>query len=232
MPKTIPPLILKAEKLTQIYRQVVRAHKPAVSKGSYWHYRRYEAGEPATLIDWRQSARLDKLHVRERETEAAQTLCLWLDRAPRHFEIPFYVETAYTLMLAMARLDLEDGNRVIWFDAPPHALSGAAAFEAFAGPLLPPTPSQDPLPPLTPPPHRARMVLCSDFSQENLEVLAQRLRLYMASLPRLVFLHLGDSNESVRALATKCGAPYLPHALDGDLPETFEKLVAALETRF
>ena len=46
---------------------------------TFWQFRPFSAGEAAQRIDWRRSARDDRLFVREREWEAAHTVWLWMD---------------------------------------------------------------------------------------------------------------------------------------------------------
>ena len=84
---------------------------------SFWQFRPFVAGEAASRIDWRRSARDDRLYVREREWEAAHTVWLWIDRsasmgfgstlaqAPK-------VERALVLALALGDTFVEAGERV------------------------------------------------------------------------------------------------------------------------
>ena len=50
----------------------------------FWQFRRYQPGDPATAIDWRQSARSDPLYIRETEWAAAQSVYGYgpMDRTP------------------------------------------------------------------------------------------------------------------------------------------------------
>ncbi len=230
------PLMLEAERLTHIFRQTVRAHRPPAPHDGYWHFRPYQDGEAATLIDWRQSARTDKLIVRERETEAVQTLCLWLERSPDLFDQRALLDEAYALMLALGRLKLEDGDRLMWLDsALPSTMIGAGGFGAFAAPLLPPCVSSDTLPPLSPVPRRAQLVLCSRFREKDLETWQARIRLFTTFQPQLVFLHLllpdEEPAQTVTAWLHKTGGFYLSHRAASPVSETFAALCAALEAK-
>ncbi|TGR59922.1 DUF58 domain-containing protein, partial [bacterium M00.F.Ca.ET.194.01.1.1] len=49
---------------------------------TFWQYRPLVAGESASRIDWRRSARDDHTYVRDREWEAAHTVWLWADPSP------------------------------------------------------------------------------------------------------------------------------------------------------
>jgi len=48
----------------------------------FWEFRPFRDGESTTRIDWRRSARDDRLYVREREWESASTHWLHLDLSP------------------------------------------------------------------------------------------------------------------------------------------------------
>src|SRR5215475_10889962 len=49
---------------------------------AFWQYRDHRPEDGARLVDWRRSARGDRLYVREREREAAQTAWFWIDPDP------------------------------------------------------------------------------------------------------------------------------------------------------
>lgn len=49
---------------------------------SFWQYRRFRHDDSADRIDWRRSARGDKLYVRETELETARTFLFWIDPSP------------------------------------------------------------------------------------------------------------------------------------------------------
>ncbi len=47
----------------------------------FWQFRQAEPGEPARLIDWRQSAKSDHHFVRDREHQSANTILFWADNS-------------------------------------------------------------------------------------------------------------------------------------------------------
>ena len=50
----------------------------AVGMGeNFWQFRPYQTGDTVEGIDWRQSAKGDRLYIRETEWSAAQTVWLW-----------------------------------------------------------------------------------------------------------------------------------------------------------
>jgi len=84
---------------------------------SFWQYRQAMPGEPASRIDWRQSARSSRAYVRETEWEAAQSVFLWHDPSPSmrwrsDKRLPLKTERAELLLLALASLLLRGGEHV------------------------------------------------------------------------------------------------------------------------
>ncbi len=74
-------------------------------------------GEAAARVDWRRSARDDRLYVREREWEAAHNIWLWIDRSASMGFVSDLasapkVERALVLGLALADAFVEGGERV------------------------------------------------------------------------------------------------------------------------
>ncbi len=78
----LPPLLADAERIAATVAGGVHGRLRAGVGDSFWQYRPLSPGESTARIDWRQSARGDRLFVRETEWEAAQTVCVWRDRSP------------------------------------------------------------------------------------------------------------------------------------------------------
>ncbi len=137
----LPRLVLEARRVAATLSHGIHGRRRAGPGESFWQFRPFVAGEPAHRIDWRRSARDDRLYVREREWEASQAIWLWLDRsasmgyasnlagAPK-------VERALVLGLALAQGFVEAGERVGHLDlTPPRATRSIAErlAEAIAG---------------------------------------------------------------------------------------------------
>ena len=129
----LPPLLIDAERVAQSVWQGVHGRRRAGVGESFWQFRRYNPGDPAERIDWRQSARTDKIYVREREWEAAQSACLWADvsgsmRYASDKNLPTKAEQARLLLLALASLLLRGGEKALWAEGeaftPIHGKSG------------------------------------------------------------------------------------------------------------
>src|SRR5215510_1512796 len=79
---TMPRLILEARRIAANVIHGLHGRRRAGAGESFWQYRRFVSGEPASSVDWRRSARDDHLYVREQEWEAAHTVWIWPDRSP------------------------------------------------------------------------------------------------------------------------------------------------------
>ncbi|MDA8230762.1 MAG: DUF58 domain-containing protein [Magnetospirillum sp.] len=163
---------------------------------TFWQYRTYQPGDPATAVDWRQSARGERLFVREREWAASQTVWLWRDASPSMAwrstpALPEKRERAELLVLALAAVLLRGGERVapLGGDMPP--ASGGSALARLAASLPPPTGNGSGLPGPERLSRHAEVVLVSDF-----------------------LMPLEDMDSRVRALAATGAVGHLLQVLD------------------
>ena len=114
---TLPRLILEARRVAATVIHGLHGRRRAGPGESFWQYRRFVSGEPASRIDWRRSARDDHLYVREHEWEAAHTVWIWPDRSPSMaFASPLVRDTklyrALVVTLALAEVLVAGGERV------------------------------------------------------------------------------------------------------------------------
>jgi uncharacterized protein (DUF58 family) len=84
---------------------------------TFWQFRQYEPGDSPQSIDWRQTAKSDRVFVRQMEWEAAQSVWLWRDGSPSMDwrsarGLPSKRERADLLLLALIVLLLRAGERV------------------------------------------------------------------------------------------------------------------------
>ena len=124
----LPPLLIAALRVASTVEQGVHGRRRVGTGDAFWQFRQYQPGEPATRIDWRQSAKSDRLFLRETEWAAAQSVWLWRDASASmnwHStpELPLKGARADVLLLALAALLLRAGERValLGSDLPPSA---------------------------------------------------------------------------------------------------------------
>ncbi len=113
----MPRLILEARRVAATLAHGLHGRRRAGPGESFWQFRPFVAGEAAGRIDWRRSARDDRLYVREREWEAAHNVWIWIDRSASmgfvsHLAGASKVERALVLGLALADAFVGAGERV------------------------------------------------------------------------------------------------------------------------
>jgi uncharacterized protein (DUF58 family) len=112
----MPRLVLEARRVSASLSHGIHGRRRAGIGESFWQFRPFVAGEAAQRIDWRRSGRDDRLYVREREWETAQTIWFWIDRsasmgyASDLAQAP-KIERAVVLGLALADCFVEAGER-------------------------------------------------------------------------------------------------------------------------
>ena len=115
--RRLPAVVVAAKEIAASILHGVHGRRRAGAGETFWQFRPFVSGEAAQRIDWRRSARDDRLYVREREWEAAHTLWLWMDLSPSmgfvsDLALEPKVDRALTLGLAAADLLVRGGERV------------------------------------------------------------------------------------------------------------------------
>src|SRR5919206_4230336 len=77
----MPRLVLEARHVAASIAHGLHGRRRAGPGESFWQFRPFVTGEAAGRVDWRRSARDDRLYVREREWEAPHAIWLWVDRS-------------------------------------------------------------------------------------------------------------------------------------------------------
>jgi len=167
----LPPLLVAADRVAATVAQGVHGRRRVGVGDTFWQYRPFVEGDAQTRIDWRRSARSDRLYVRDMEWEAAQTVCVWRDASPsmhwrsgRH--LPEKRERAELLTLALAALLFRAGEQVRVIGAP-RMFSGRAGLASLAASL--PGETEGLPEPARVPPH-SQVVLFGDFLSPLAEI--------------------------------------------------------------
>ncbi|MGO4173299.1 DUF58 domain-containing protein [Bosea sp. TAF32] len=112
----LPRLILEARRVSASVHGIHGRRRSGPGE-TFWQYRPLVAGESASRIDWRRSARDGHLFVREREWEASHSIWLWIDRSPSmgfasSLAMAPKVDRALVAGFALAETMVEGGERV------------------------------------------------------------------------------------------------------------------------
>ncbi|MBB3017832.1 uncharacterized protein (DUF58 family) [Microvirga lupini] len=113
----MPRLVLEARRVAANLAHGIHGRRRAGIGETFWQFRPFVAGEAAQRIDWRRSGRDDRLYVREREWETAQTVWFWIDRSASmgyasDLAQASKIERAIVLGMALASCFVEGGERV------------------------------------------------------------------------------------------------------------------------
>jgi uncharacterized protein (DUF58 family) len=136
----MPRLAADARRASAGVMAGVHGRRRAGQGETFWQFRQFASGEAAARVDWRRSARDDRLYVREREWEAAQAVWLVVDRSPsmdyRSTLAPATKqERAIVLGLAAADMLVRGGERVGLMEATP-AISSRRIIERLADGMI------------------------------------------------------------------------------------------------
>ncbi|MHA1570551.1 MAG: DUF58 domain-containing protein [Alphaproteobacteria bacterium] len=113
----LPDLMVEASRVAHTVAQGLHGRRRAGPGEGFWQFRRFQAGDPASRVDWRRSARDDHIYIREQEWESAHTIWIWPDRSPAmafrsDLAQSSKARCAIILGLALAELFVRGGERV------------------------------------------------------------------------------------------------------------------------
>ncbi len=192
----LPGVLLEARRLAAA-APGVHGRRRAGPGEAFWQFRDHRPEDGAKLVDWRRSARGDRLYVREREKEAAQTALFWID-PDAGFDWssgdssgggwPTKKRRALAVCLALSILFTRGGERVgVLGGTPPR--TGARAIDRLAEELSRARIAQPP-----PPATRSAVIYASDFYASP-DVWQERLRVAAATGATGALLMIADPAE-------------------------------------
>lgn len=103
----LPPLMPRAEKIALSVLQGRHARRKSGTGEKFWQFREYTHDDRLQDIDWRQSAKTQRIYIRQKERTTLQKNLFWCSGAPSmHFTSGNKTETKYeaaaTLTMALA----------------------------------------------------------------------------------------------------------------------------------
>jgi uncharacterized protein (DUF58 family) len=169
----LPPLLLAAERVAVTVAQGVHGRRRVGQGETFWQFRQYQAGDAAAAIDWRESAKSQRLYVRETEWEAAQSVWLWRDAsASMDYSSAAYLpgglwptkrDRAALLLVALASLLVRGGERLSLLGSRIAPMRGRVALSRLVELVGRNPPEASSLPDVEPLPRAAQLVLLGDF---------------------------------------------------------------------
>jgi uncharacterized protein (DUF58 family) len=119
----LPALMALAERAVSSIVHGEHAQRKAGPGEKFWQFREYSPSDRPQDIDWRQSARTDRVYVRQREWQTAQQTMLWCASGPgmefsSYKNIPAKGESAKVLTLALSLLLTRAGEHIGMLGSP------------------------------------------------------------------------------------------------------------------
>ena len=143
---------------------------------TFWQFRQYQPGDAAARIDWRESAKSQRLYVRETEWEAAQSVWLWRDpSASMDYSSAGYIagagwptkrDRAELILVALASLLVRGGERLTLLGSGVAPMTGRVALSRLVQMIEPAANERSAgagLPEFEPLPRAGQLVLIGDF---------------------------------------------------------------------
>jgi uncharacterized protein (DUF58 family) len=172
----LPPLLVAAERVASTVAQGVHGRRRVGQGETFWQFRQYQPGDAATRVDWRESAKSQRLYIRETEWEAAQSVWLWRDAsASMDYSSAGYIagagwptkrDRAELLLVALASLLVRGGERLTLLGGGVAPISGRVALSRLVQ-LVERTAGEGSatsgLPVFEPLPRAGQLVLIGDF---------------------------------------------------------------------
>jgi uncharacterized protein (DUF58 family) len=172
----LPPLLVAAERVAATVAQGVHGRRRVGQGETFWQFRQYQPGDAASRVDWRESAKSQRLYVRETEWEAAQSVWLWRDpSASMEYSSAGYIsggdwptkrDRAELIIVALASLLVRGGERLTLLGSRVAPMTGRIALTRLVE-LVERRPSEAAasrgLPEFEPLPRAGQLVLIGDF---------------------------------------------------------------------
>jgi uncharacterized protein (DUF58 family) len=164
----LPPLLMGIDRVAASMSHGLHGRRRVGPGETFWQFRGYQPGDSTRRIDWRRSAKSQRLFIRQTEWEAAQSVWLWRDasasmRYRSSERWPTKIARAELLLLAIASLLARGGERLALLGEDCAPAPGRAALRRIAAGIGSGGTISESLPRLTPLPRHSNLVMASDF---------------------------------------------------------------------
>ena len=199
----LSPLLIAAERVAVTVAQGVHGRRRVGQGETFWQFRQYQPGDAASRIDWRESAKSQRLYVRETEWEAAQSVWLWRDAsASMEYSSAAYLtgaewptkrDRAELLLVALASLLVRGGERMTMLGSGIAPMNGRVALSRVVE-IIGRNSKSGSLPDFEPLPRAGQLVLIGDFLSP-LELVNAMITRFAAAGLRGHLLQVADPAE-------------------------------------
>ena len=198
--QSLPPLILAAEHLVNAFDMGVHGRRRAGTGEDFWQFKQYGPDDPASSIDWRQSAKREHVYIRQKEQETAETVWIWRDDSPTmrygsNRAAQSKAGRATLLALALALSLSKSGEKFGLMGQSEKPSTGPASFNRFTSRMAEmPPPSLAGLGRTEGLSARSTVVLISDFLADPEEI-SSVIRYFVSLGCHGFLLHIADPVE-------------------------------------
>ena len=186
---TLPAIMMDARRAASGIVMGEHGRRRAGVGDAFWQYREWSNGESIRQVDWRRSAKSDKLFIRERERQNPALLQIWCDQRPSMNwtsdpKIPTKAQRGLIIGLALAIATRAGGERVhaLGLNTPLNNEIQFARLLVEAGQKLPLQ-------------YQAGQVLLISDGLELPEIWAQRVQHITSARAQLIVLLIADRAE-------------------------------------
>ncbi len=192
-------MLVAAERVASTVAQGVHGRRRVGQGETFWQFRQYEPGDRPESIDWRQSAKSDRVFVRETEWEAAQSVWIWRDLSPSMDwrsanDHPTKRERADLMTLALSALLMRGGEHVALLGLGDRPATGRSVLGRLAVNLERGDGPSGDCPPVLPLARHGHVVMIGDFLTP-LEAIDTAVRGYAETGMRGYMLQILDPAE-------------------------------------
>ena len=115
-----PKIIFDSAILSRNIIEGLHASRISGKGEDFWQFKEYRQGDSLSSIDWRKSAALNKVLVKQKENETAKTIYFYFDKTKSMFfkskkDLQSKYQVAILLLLTLSRLFLKNRENVFHF---------------------------------------------------------------------------------------------------------------------
>ena len=164
----LPPLLMSIERVAASMSHGLHGRRRVGPGETFWQFRGYQPGDSTRRIDWRRSAKSQRLFIRQTEWEAAQSVWLWRDasasmRYRSTAKWPTKIARGELLLLAIASLLARGGERLALLGGDCAPAPGRAALRRIAAGIELEGTVSESLPRLESLPRHSTLIMAGDF---------------------------------------------------------------------
>ena len=165
---TLPPLLMRVDRVAASMSHGLHGRRRVGPGETFWQFRGYQPGDSTRRIDWRRSAKSQRLFIRQTEWEAAQSVWLWRDasasmRYRSTAKWPTKIARGELLLLAIASLLARGGERLALLGGDCAPAPGRAALRRIAAGIELEGTVSESLPRLESLPRHSTLIMAGDF---------------------------------------------------------------------